>query len=149
MKIRLFALGLAVVLFALAAASCGSPKVSVNCTVSVMIDGEYILDHYSYTVQGTEEKRPTVLQATREALQMIGISSQADAENLSMECITYDGVDYKSGMDPSGDKINFWIYTLDGVEPKEGRAGTNYVQEGQQIVFTYETQLINEPTFNE
>ena len=41
-KIKIFALALALVMLAMAAVSCGSSaeKVTVNCTISAVVDGE-------------------------------------------------------------------------------------------------------------
>lgn len=149
-KIRVTALAMALVMLCLAMASCGgSPKVSVTCKLSVMVGDEYILDHYEYTVQGTEANPPTVLQATREALQLLEISYEVDDEGLSFTCISSDGVDYKTGLDATGENIGAWGYLVNGIEPESGRAGTNPVLEGQDIVFTYTTTPLNPQEFSD
>ena len=57
-KIRVAALAMAIIMLALCAVSCSkSEKLNVNCTISVMIDGELYLDGYAYTVQRSEERR--------------------------------------------------------------------------------------------
>lgn len=149
-KTKILALVLAAIMLSLTLASCGgSPKVSVTCKISVMLDGEYICDHYEYTVEGTEKNPPTVLQAAREALQILEIPFEVDDLGNSFESISYDGVDYKTGLNAAGDTIYAWIYTADGVEPETGRAGVNPVLEGQQIEFTYVGTPLNPQEFSE
>lgn len=141
-NVKFFALAMVVVMLCLALASCGSPKVTVNCTMSFVIDGEYILQEFPCEVQGTEENPPTVLQAAREALQMVEYSYTLDDEELGFASINYDGVDYTAGIDENGN-ICYWGYTANGEEPEKGRAGSNLVLEGQKIVFTYNCEPID------
>ena len=149
-KIRVAALAVALVMLCLAMASCGgSPKVSVNCTITVAAGEEPIITGYQYTVQGTEENPPTVLQATREALQLLEVAYEVDDDGQSFTSISSDGVDYKIGLDEAGENIWAWVYTVDGVEPESGRAGTNPVLEGQNIVFSYVATPLNPEVFSE
>ena len=46
-KIRFVALAVAMLMLALAAVSCTSEKVTVNCTVSIEIDGEVYTSDWS------------------------------------------------------------------------------------------------------
>ncbi len=147
-KLRVAALMLAMLLLTLTMAACNSAdKVSVNCNVSVMVNDEYIVDNYAYTVTGTSENPPTVLQAVREACQALDIATEVDDAGLSLLSVTSDGETYANGNDD--ENMYMWLYTVDGVEPDSGRAGTNTVQEGQSICFTFHAEPINPQEFSD
>lgn len=147
-KIRVAALAIALVMLALTMAACsGAEKVSVNCTVTVVCNDEVILDNYAYTVQGTTENPPTILQAVIEACQTVEIPCEADENGLAVQSISYDGTVYANGNDE--ENIYRWYYTVDGVEPKEGRAGNTAIQEGQAICYTYNVTPINPQEFSD
>lgn len=145
-RIRIIALIFAFVIILSAFASCGnsSPKVEVNCTISVVVDGEYILDHYAYKVSGTEETPPTVLKAADEALLTVKIPHEIDSDYYSFVSISNGEVEYRTGLDTEGKNICVWMYTANGEEPRNGRAGTNPVLEGQDIVFTFIREPLSE-----
>ena len=146
-KIRFIALAMAVAMLAMCMVSCGGgEKVSVNCNISVVIDGEEVFGPFNLTVQGPVETPPTVLQAAREAFTVCEIPYEVDEAGLSLESVTIDGTEYTKGADDVN--IYSWLYTADGIEPEEGRAGTNAVLEGQSIVFTYHAEPINEQEFS-
>ncbi len=147
-KIRLIALVVAVMMLGMCMASCGGgEKVSVNCNISVMMDGEEVVGPYNLTVQGPVETPPTVLQAAREAFTVLEVPFEVDENGLSFTSITIDGVEYAKGADDVN--IYSWYYTADGIEPEEGRAGTNLVLEGQTITFHYATTPLNPQEFSE
>lgn len=147
-KIRIIALAMAVMMLAMCMVSCGGgEKVSVNCNISVMIDGEEVFGPYNLTVQGPAENPPTVLQATQEAFTVCEIPYEVDENGLSLTSITIDGTAYTKGADDVN--IYTWYYTADGIEPVEGRAGTNAVLEGQNIVFHYSATPINPQEFSD
>ena len=141
-KIRVAALAMAIIMLALCAVSCSkSEKVKINCTISVMIDGELYLDGYAYQVQGTVDAPPTVLQAASEAFTILEIPYAVDDSGLSLTSLSFDGIEYTGGPTTNVDGvegIGYWAYTADGVAPQSGRAGNNAVLEGQKILFTYE-----------
>lgn len=148
-KIRVAALAMAIIMLAMCAVSCSkSEKVTVNCTISLMLGDELYIDGYAYTVQGTVDEPPTVLQATSEALQILEFPYTVDDQNLSFTSITIDGVDYLTGMSADGTYIGSWVYTADGVAPKEGRAGNTPILEGQHILFTFDQILVDEQEFS-
>ena len=148
-KIRVASLVMAIVMLAMCAVSCSkSEKVNINCTISVYVGEEVYLDSYAYTVQGTVDNPPTVLQAASEAFTIMEFPYEVDDKGQSFTCITLDGVDYATGMNVEGTAIGLWEYTADGVAPKEGRAGTNAVLEGQHIVFNYSEELLDPQEFS-
>ncbi len=138
-KTKIIALVLAVAMLTVALVSCApaSPKVRINCTVSIVVDGVKLLDSYAYTVSGTEEKIPTVLQTVREALTVASIVHEADDEEFIS--VTINGQTYSQAMDE--EYVYSWIYRVDGEEPKSGRMSNNPVEEGQNI----ELELISIP----
>lgn len=148
-KIRVAALVMAIVMLAMCAVSCSkSEKVTVNCTISVQIGDELYLDGYKYTVQGTVDNPPTVLQAVSEVFQIVEFAYETDDAGLSLTSLSFDGVTYAAGMNAEGTEIGFWEYSADGVKPKEGRMGTNAILEGQHILLTYDSQIVDEQEFS-
>lgn len=147
-KIRVIALIMAVVMLCMCMAACGgSNKVRVNCSVSVIIDGEELFGPYSLQVEGTTENPPTVLQAAREAFTVCEVPFEVDENGYSFTSITIDGTAYAKGSDE--ENIYTWYYTADDVEPDSGRAGTNPVTEGQHIKFIYSATPINPQEFSD
>lgn len=146
-KIRIIALAMAVAMLAMCMVSCGGgEKVSVNCNISVVVNGEEVFGPYNLTVQGPAETPPTVLQAAQEAFTVCEIPYEVDENGLSLTSVTIDGTVYAKGADDTN--IYTWAYTADGVEPEEGRAGTNAVLEGQSIVFNYIAEPIDPQEFS-
>jgi hypothetical protein len=128
---KIIAFVLVAVMLALTFTACGSAptKVRINCTVSVVVNGEKLLDTFPYTVTGTEEKMPTVLQTVVEAFTVADIPCEYnDEEFLS---VSFNGTKYARGMDE--ENVYSWIYRVDGVEPTSGRMSNNTVAEGQNI----------------
>ncbi len=132
-KIRFGLLAIAMLLLAVSFVSCGGERVSVNCTVSVEVDGEIYLDGYNYTVENKVDTPPTVLQAVCEVFTLVDYDYGVDDEGLSLTFVTVDGEEYVTGMSADGSYFGYWGCLIDGVEPK-GRMGKNLVEEGQHIV---------------
>ncbi len=147
-KIRVAALAIALVMLAITMVACNSAeKVSVNCTVTVICNDEVMLDGYNYTVQGTTENPPTILQAVLEACQTVEIPCESDDSGLSVQSFSFDGTEYANGSDE--ENIYRWYFTINGAEPKEGRAGNTQVQEGDAICYTYNVTPINPQEFSD
>ena len=150
-KIRVAALVLAIAMFALCAVSCGNKaeKVKVNCTFSVIINDEVMLDQFPYTVQGTVDNPPTILQAAQEAFQMAEVPCEVDSEGLSLQALTFDGTKYANGMDD--ENVYMWYYTINGVEPDKngGRAGKRPIEEGQNICYINSANHINPQEYSD
>ena len=146
-KIRIAALVLAVVMLGMTMVACGSKgtKVDIKGTISLSIDGEIVFGPYEVTCQGTVDEEgnpvetPTVLQAVNEALIMNEIASENDG--MGITSVTIDGTTYANG----NDEVNIyrWFYTVNGAEPKAGRAGNNALVVGDDIVYTFHTEPIN------
>ena len=140
-KIRVAALAMAIIMLALCAVSCSkSEKLLMNCTISVMIDGELYVDGYAYQVQGTVDEPPTVLQAASEAFTILEVPYEVEDNGNNFYSISFDGIAYASGQTTNAEGVEgiaYWEYTADGVSPKEGQAGKNAVLEGQNIMFIY------------
>lgn len=143
----MIALAMALVMLAMCMVSCGGgEKVSVNCNVSVQIDGEEVFGPFNLTVQGPAENPPTVLQAAREAFTVCEVPYEVDEAGLSITSITIDGTEYAK----YNDEVNIysWYYLADGVEPESGRAGTNPAVEGQTYTFIYNITPLNPEDFS-
>ena len=106
-----------------------------------MMNGEEVFGPVNYTVNGTTEAPPTVLQAAREAFTVYEIPYEVDENGLSFTSITIDGTEYAKKADDTN--IYMWYYTADGIEPEEGRSGTNLIVEGQTITFHYLVEPID------
>ncbi len=142
-KIKILALVMALAALALTVVSCGgnsSPKVTVNVTVSAVVDGETKFGPYDLPVEGTEAEPPTVLDAVQLALQFNEINCEVD-DSLAITNITLDGVDYKKYADDTN--IYGWIYLANGIEPETGKMSTNLVNEGDVIELQYLISPIN------
>ncbi len=135
-KIKILALVMALAMLAMVAVSCGSssPKVTVNVTISAVVDGETKFGPYDLPVEGTEEDPPTVLDAVVLALQFNEINCEVD-ENNRIANITLDGVDYKMYNDE--ENLYGWIYLANGIEPETGKMSNNLVNEGDVIELQY------------
>ena len=139
---KIFALALALVMLTMTVVSCGGSveKVTVNCTVSVVVDGETKFGPFDLPVTGDVENPPTVLQAVTEALQFNEVNIEVDSNNR-ISNITLDGTDYKSYADDTN--IYGWIYLANGIEPETGTMAANLVNEGDVIEVQYIVTPIN------
>ena len=135
-KIKIFALALALTLLTLAVVSCGgaAETVTVNCTISVVVDGETKFGPFDMVVSGTTENPPTVLQAVTEALAHNEVNCETDANNR-ISNITLDGEDFKAYADDVN--IYGWYYLCNGIEPETGTMNVNTVNEGDVIEVNY------------
>lgn len=139
-KNRIMALVLAVVMLSMVMVSCNkAEKVSVKATVSLVVDGETKFGPFEVTSEGTVDAAPTVLQAVNEALILNEIASENDGMGLTS--VTLDGTVYAKGSDDVN--IYSWYYTVNGAEPKAGRAGNNALVEGDEIVYIFEVRPID------
>ena len=109
--------------------SCGaSTKVSVNVKVVVMAEDDIYFGPVEVQVEGTTDNPPTILQCVQEAF----ILNDFRYENDEYSILSIG--DYKEKTE--GDYQYFWVYTINGVEPTSGRAGTIVANEGDVILFT-------------
>lgn len=146
-KSRIVSLLLAIVMLSMALVSCGGgSKIEVKGTISLMINDEIVFGPYEVACDAPvdeegniiEDSAPTVLQAVTEALVMNEIASENDG--MALKSVTINGSTYANGNDE--EHIYTWYYTVNGAEPKKGRAGTNALVEGDEIVFIYEVRDI-------
>lgn len=148
-KIRFVALAVAMLMLAMCAVACSSEKITVNCTVSVEIDGEVYLDNYAYAVTNKVETPPTILQAVSEVFQMVEYNYAVDEEGLSLTAVTVDGTDYVAGLSADGSAIGFWGCTVNGAEPEEGRMGNTPIHEGDHVVVSFQTTPMDVQEFSD
>lgn len=137
-KFKLIALLMALAMLTACFAGCGEKKekVAVNVKVTVMVDedvavdgNEVIFGPVEVKVEGTADNPPTILQAVKEAF--ILNDFQYEADDLSVSSI--GGFSDKV----EGDYTYFWVYTINGEEPKSGRAGTIVANENDVIVYNF------------
>lgn len=135
-KIRFSALIIALFMFAATLLSCGpAANNEVKCTISIVINGEAIVDELECPVKTSNGEDPTVLKALEVALNFLGVDYEFDSTNLKR--IMFDGVEYAAGLDEAGENLWFWNYTANGEEPEKGSPSINVVNDGDKIVFTY------------
>ncbi len=163
--IRIVACALALMMLAGMMVGCaGGNKMTVTVTVQLgsdYIDFKYaeasskgdkdfliaqsdrkIMENKEISVIYGDDEQVSVLSALAEACANNDISLVRDSTETSVQSIMdYAGQSYNptSGTPIEGyDKAVtfFWSYTVNGKEPEEGRAGTNYVKDGDVIVFT-------------
>ena len=132
---------LALTMLAFACVSCnkGAAKVTVNATVSVSAPDDPIVLNYNVSVSKPEGETITILDLVRQALDEMEIKYELDDKEVTFESITsVDGVTYVTGYtDASKENYGMWLYTVDGVEPTGGKAGTIAANDGTVIVYTY------------
>ncbi len=128
---KIIALVLALAMITLVLASCGggnSSKVQINFTLSVVANGEKVIDGIEHQLSVNENKIPTILEAARDALDTNGIMNEVEDELIS---ITVAGTKYAMGKDDAN--VYAWIYRVNGVEPTSGKMNTNLIEDGQSI----------------
>lgn len=128
---KIIALVLAVAMLSLVLVACGgggSTKVKINFTLSVVANGEKVIDGLTHQISASENKIPTILVAAMDALAVNGIQYEAEDELIS---ISVAGTKYAMGMDEAN--VYAWIYRVNGVEPTSGKMNTNLIEDGQNI----------------
>lgn len=136
---KIIALVLALAMVTLALAACGgggSTKVKINFTLSVVANGEKVVDGIEHQLSVNENKIPTILEAACDALAVNAIQYEAEEDLIS---ISVAGTKYAMGKDDTN--VYAWIYRVNGVEPTSGKMNTNLIEDGQNI----ELELITIP----
>lgn len=129
-KIRILSFVVALLMLSACVVGCTKvEKVTVNAVVTVVVNGENLLGPVDVAVESTADEPVTVLMAATTAFDNNEIAYAADEYSLSSIGDYADKVD--------GDYTYFWEYTINGEKVETGRAGTNTIEEGAQIVFTY------------
>ncbi len=129
-KLRILAFAVALLMLSACVAGCTQvEKVTVNAVVTVVVDGENLLGPVNVAVESTADAPVTVLMAATTAFDNNDITYVADEYSLSAIS------DYADKVDDG--YTYFWEYTINGEKVKTGRAGTNVIEEGAEIVFTY------------
>ncbi|MCD8056108.1 MAG: hypothetical protein LUE25_05275 [Clostridiales bacterium] len=91
-----------------------------------------ILDSVTVTI-GIDGGAVTVLDAVTKALSEYGVEYTLDLTGMSISTVAgYAGGTLYCGEET---EIFFWGYTVNGEEPTSGRAGTNYVWDGDVITY--------------
>ncbi len=130
---RILSLAIVGIMLALCVASCGAATPEINVTVKIVADDDTVLD----VTLPIKDKEPTVLKAFIEACIINEIEYTLTEDQMGV----LDIEEYKDlGADKSEDGlVHYWMYLLNGAEPKEGRAGNNVIADGDVITFTYAT----------
>ena len=139
--LRFVAIALVICTLAVLLVACGgggnSNNIKVKCTVSVSVDGNYIIDAFEFEATGTKDSAPSVLKACEDALILNDIGYEMDAEGKQFDMICdIDGTEYRAGMDATGENMCAWVYTINGEEPNSKAVDTK-VKEGMIIEFSY------------
>lgn len=153
--IKLLALVVVSVMLACTFCSCGGSK--MNLTVGIKLGEDYInyqydknadneefmipqedrvfLNDVAIEIAYNEEEQVSALDAFINACVEYDLDYTLDDTQQSVKAVrTYSGF---SGSDAEGNILTFfWTYTINGVEPTSGRAATNYVKDGDTIVFS-------------
>ncbi len=139
--LKYVALMLAVMMLAVAVTGCGSAneeKVTINVTVSAVTEEGAVFGPVTVAVPVTDDDPATVLRSSTLAMDDAGVYYELSDDQLSLESIN----DYLETSD--AEYTYFWEYTLNGVAPDAGRAGTVEVKDGDVIVFNYVKILTSE-----
>ncbi len=152
--LKLIALVMLAVMLTSMFCACGKSK--MNVTIGAKLGEDYITYQYNANadneefiipqddriclndvtieVQYEEGSQVSVLDVFKNAAIEYELDYELDSSGESISSINkYGGF---SGTDEEGKVlVFFWSYTINGVEPTSGRAGTNYVNEGDKIEF--------------
>lgn len=153
--IKLLALVMLAVMLGTMFCSCG--KSTMNVKIGVKLGSDYIdykynenadnpdfmipsedrvfLNDVNVEVAYEEGTQVSVLDVFKNAAAEYALDFTLDSNEASVTSVNnYGGF---TGKDAEGKTlVFFWTYTINGVEPTEGRAATNYVKEGDVVVFT-------------
>ena len=144
-KIKIFAVITALVMLMGCIVSCNSTtSTTVNCTISVVAGGDYIVDGVECPLKAEENTAPVVLDALKMALDFCEVDYELSSNGLSK--VVSNGTEYAQGSKEDG--FWFWNYTVNGVEPENGSAAINEVKDGDVIVYSFtllETEEETEP----
>ena len=142
-KTRIAAIVMAILMLGASMISCaGGASKEVKCTLSVVVDGEYLVDSLEVPTKGSGDADPVVLDALKIALDYLGVNYELGSTNLKR--VMFDGKEYAEGRDAEGKNHWFWVYTCNGVEPENGSAAVNAVNEGDYIEFIYTSIPVEE-----
>lgn len=136
---------------------CACGKSKMNVTIGVKLGDDYITYMYNENADNPDFMIPaedrtflndvgveiaydeggqvSVLDVFKNAAVEYALDYTLDSNEASVASVNdYGGF---TGKDAEGKTlVFFWTYTINGVEPTEGRAATNYVKDGDKIVFT-------------
>lgn len=153
--IKLLALVMLAVMLCTMFCACGKSKMNVK--IGVKLGSDYIdykynenadnpdfmipsedrvfLNDVTVEVAYDEGTQVSVLDVFKNAAVEYALDYGLDSNEASVVSVNdYAGF---TGKDAEGKTlVFFWTYTINGVEPTEGRAATNYVKDGDKIEFT-------------
>ncbi len=133
-KTRIISLAIALLMLALCFVSCAGGKgKTVNCTISVIAGDNKLVDAVECPLKTNGENAPVVLDALKLALDFCEADYELSATGLTKVAI--GGEVYANGQKEDG--FWFWNYTVNGVEPENGSAAINTVNDGDKIVYTF------------
>ncbi len=145
--IKITALLLAVLMLSVAMIGCESGEQketkTINVTVSVVAPDKTILEPVTIPVTYTADEPATVMIAVTNALDENALSYVLSDDENHINAIE----DYADAIEGEGDAqmICFWEYTLNGVASADDvSAGTNLINDGDKIVYTYVKELASE-----
>ena len=150
-------LSLILVVAALGCVMCGCGRAKMNVKVGIKLGQDYIDYMYEKNADNEEFIIPnedrnllndidveivykdgeqvSALTAFIEATYLQAIEYTLDSAEQSVKSVKTYGEFSGSAADGTN-LFFFWTYTINGVEPTTGRAATNYVKDGDVIVFT-------------
>jgi len=136
-KFKLIALALAVVMLSACFVGCEkTEKVTVNAKVTFFANDEIMYGPAPVELTTDAATPPTILQMVQQALSLEGMPYADDG----MSFTSINNLDDKV----EGDYTYYWEFTINGVAPETGRAGTITANNDDVIVFTYVKVLTSE-----
>ena len=151
--VRVIVFMLAAIMLVPVLSSCGGQKMTVKVTAQLgsdYIDYMYDVEHADddeYTlpnedrtlingvdiqIEYAEGEQVSVYRALVEACANVGLNYTPDKNEYSITGLK----DVYNNFGASDGRQFFWTYTVNGVEPTEGRMYNNYVKDGDVLVFT-------------
>ena len=135
-KIRLLSLALIAVLCCSMLFACGGEEELTKVTVNVKAtaDGKTIIDFpVIIEFNAADGYQPSALDAIIQACKDLDYTYTLWGNDNSLESISGEGIDTYAMNDTM-----WWRCTINGVEPEEGTAGENPVQDNDTVVFSFE-----------
>ena len=136
-KFRIIAFAVAMLMLTASFVGCTTvEKVTLNAVVTIVVNGENLLGPVAVEVETTADEPVTVLLAALTAFDNNEIDYVADEYSITSIGEYADKTE--------GGYTYFWEYTINGEKVETGRAGTNQIKEGDEIVFTYVAESTEE-----
>lgn len=115
----------------LSMSSCAEPDVKTTVHLTITVGTKLIDEDVTVSTSADNKNGPSVIDVLHYMVDNKNTPLEFnDKNNTLIRLGNYYSTDY--------DNVTYlWTYTINGVEPKEGKADTNYVKEGDKIEYSF------------